>query len=119
MVTSEELFIAGGDYTSSITQEIISDLRKSVFYYFDKDNIKRESDQQMLAAIELLALTCEYYSISPEIKIVTLHKWRKQYLALFDKRHPPDKDDYGYRKRPIIVATFEHMEKVIQFFDKD
>jgi hypothetical protein len=103
-----------------ILNEVFIDLLRTIAY-FVSDERRREllvfdSAQQLVAAIDMLALMAEHYQTSPEVNVSTVQRWRDICLLIFDQRSgfDPAEDSSGWKfqRRMIIGDVFAHLEAV-------
>jgi len=95
-------------------------LLRAIAYYVAEETraqIEGLDADELVVAVDMLAVLAEHYNISPEVSDATVRRWRDTYLPVFDSFHDLDPSaqetsGWPYERRKVIVDTFARLEAV-------
>lgn len=98
-----------GDVIERLHREIayyLAEERRSEIFIFDAE--------ELVVAVDLLALMAERYQMPPGIRDATVRRWRDMYINVFDRRYEynPAEHTSGwiYERRNVILSVFNRLE---------
>ncbi|MBV9469156.1 MAG: DUF4259 domain-containing protein [Abitibacteriaceae bacterium] len=99
------------DYVGSIIVELRSRIERCLA---DEDAVAldEEGEAVVVPSVQIIALLCEHCKAAPpEASVVA--RWKDEYFAVFDEQIDSLEPKPGFkeRRRAVILATFDHLEK--------
>ena len=103
-----------------VLNEVLTALTRAIAYWVAEEHrtevLTLGADDQLVAAIDMVALMAEHYQISPEVNVQTVQQWRDICLGLFDRRSGFSSAEaasgWASERRATIVKVFAHLEEV-------
>ncbi len=104
----------------NVLKEVLTDLTRAIAYWVADEHRSEAlilgADDQLMAAVDMMALIAEHYQISPEVNVQTIRKWRDICFGLFDKRSGFSSaevaSEWASERHATIVKVFAHLEAV-------
>lgn len=99
------------DYVGSIIDELSARIETCLA---DEESVAldEEGEAVVVPSVQIIALLCEHCKAAPpEADVVA--RWKEEYLAVFDEQidHLDPVVGFKERRREVILATFDHLEK--------
>ena len=106
------------DMLSEWIGQIISKIRE-VFTYDSKDTFyDLYGDSGIVANVDILGTLFDHYGIYPDLEIEEVARWKKDYLATYDRITSEYVDsasvESAKKRRAVIEATFDRLESVLK-----
>jgi hypothetical protein len=109
MEDDHELFVSSLDY--HFFDQLIDRLVKNIVYSLSEMRCCGQTDNEILANLEILVLLGEHYEYSPPISHRVAREWREKSLEMMG--WGAGSSEFYFERKKVIDDTFDRLEKLI------